>query len=77
MSIEHLVTMANDIAAYFASEPDRKAAVAGVRDHIRKFWDPSMRQKIIAQLREHDGDGMSDLARAAIEELAQSTGARA
>ena len=77
MSIEHLVTMANDIASYFASEPDHDQAVAGVRDHIRKFWDPSMRRKIIVHLRDHKGKGMHELAREAIAQLAESSSAAA
>lgn len=77
MSIEHLVTMANDIAAYFASEPNHEQAVNGVRDHIKKFWDPSMRKKIIAHLQEHKGEGMHALAREAIAQLAKTAPAAA
>ncbi|TAH46873.1 MAG: formate dehydrogenase, partial [Gammaproteobacteria bacterium] len=39
--------MANDIAAYFASEPDREAAISGIVNHIEKTWDPRMRRQII------------------------------
>lgn len=70
MSIEHLVTMANDIANFFAAEPDREIAVEGVRNHLRKFWEPRMRRKIVAHLREEGGSDLSDLARAAVERLA-------
>jgi len=71
MSIEHLVTMANDIASYFASEPDHDQAVAGVRDHIRKFWDPRMRRDLVA-LVEAGGKGLDPVALAAARELAAS-----
>ncbi|MBW4022202.1 MAG: formate dehydrogenase subunit delta [Proteobacteria bacterium] len=40
-----LVTMANQIARFFASQPSDEA-VSGVETHIRKFWDPRMRAKL-------------------------------
>jgi formate dehydrogenase subunit delta len=71
-SLEHLVTMANDIANFFRSEPDHAAAVDGVLNHIRRFWDPRMRSKIVAHLTLHGGEGLSELARAAVAKLAAS-----
>ena len=44
MNIEHLARMVNDIANYFAAEPDHATGVSGVADHLRKFWDPVMRR---------------------------------
>jgi formate dehydrogenase subunit delta len=69
MSIERLVTMANDIGHYFASEQDRAAAVAGVASHLQRFWDPRMRRQILAHAAA-GGQGLSDLALAAIKTLA-------
>ncbi|MBF8740302.1 MULTISPECIES: formate dehydrogenase subunit delta [Pseudomonas] len=43
---ESLVKMANQIAQYFASEPDRALAVEGVRQHIQSFWTPAMRRQL-------------------------------
>lgn len=40
MSSENLVKMANQIAHYFDSEPDRALAVQGVRQHLQSFWTP-------------------------------------
>ena len=37
MNADKLVTMANQIASYFQSEPDRQEAVAGTAGHIKKF----------------------------------------
>ena len=68
--VERLVAMANDIANFFHSEPDREAGIDGVATHIRRFWDPRMRRKIITHLGEHDGEGLNDIARAAIVRLA-------
>jgi formate dehydrogenase subunit delta len=70
MNAERLVEMANDIANFFHSEPDRAAAVEGVRNHIRRFWEPRMRKKIVEHMREHAGSsGLSELAMAAVEKL--------
>jgi len=63
-----LVTMANQIATFFASQPHADA-VTGVETHIRKFWDPRMRSKILALLAA-GGDGLTPLAREAIARLA-------
>lgn len=68
MDVQRLVTMANDIARYFASEPDREAAIEAVADHLRKFWTPRMREQIAAHLGAVDA-GFDDLTRQAIERL--------
>ena len=67
-----LVRMANDIANYFHAEGDRNAAIDGVVGHIRRFWEPGMRKKILAYLAEHNGEGLNELALAAIAKLAES-----
>jgi formate dehydrogenase subunit delta len=48
MNIEHLIHMANQIGAYFESEPDRAVASAGVADHLARFWEKRMRQSLYA-----------------------------
>ncbi len=68
MRIERLVTMANDIATYFTSEPDHAAAVLSVREHLKRYWDPTMRRQIKDHLA-HGGEGLVPLAREAIAEL--------
>jgi formate dehydrogenase subunit delta len=68
MNPDRLVTMANDIAAFFAAEPDRSTAIAAVANHLTKFWDPRMRREIIAH-RRAGGHGLSELAGAAVERL--------
>jgi formate dehydrogenase subunit delta len=73
-SAERLVAMANDIANYFHSEPNRDAGIDGVAGHIKRFWDPRMRRRIIAHLGEHGGAGLNDIARAAVARLAASSG---
>lgn len=65
MRIERLVTMANDIATYFTVEPDHAAAVISVRDHLKRFWDPSMLRQIKSYV-EEGGEGLLPLAREAV-----------
>lgn len=64
---QKLVYMANQITIFFASRPDDEA-IGEISNHIRKFWDPRMRAKITAYLKE-GGDGMAPRARAAVERL--------
>jgi len=65
---ENLIKMANDISAFFGSDPDHASAVNGVLDHLRKFWEPRMRKAIIAHY-QAGGEGLSDLAKDAVKQL--------
>jgi formate dehydrogenase subunit delta len=49
MSPEKLAYMANQIGQFFASQPHGRS-VAGIEDHIRKFWDPRMRKTLLDHL---------------------------
>ncbi len=70
-SAEHLVQMANDIGNFFRSEPERQDGIAGVANHIAKFWTPRMRQKLLEHLKEHGGEaGLDELPREALKLLA-------
>ena len=68
MSAERLVQMANDIGHFFAAEPQRSDAVAGIANHIQRFWDPRMRRQILAHL-EAGGTGLEELPREALASL--------
>jgi formate dehydrogenase subunit delta len=72
-----LVKMANDIADYFQSEKDRQLAVDGIVNHITRFWEPRMRKKILTHYAEQCGEGLNELARAAIAKLAEDRRASA
>ncbi|MDG5497015.1 formate dehydrogenase subunit delta [Niveispirillum sp. BGYR6] len=67
MSPDKLVSMANQIGKFFATQPGDQAA-AGIADHIRSFWDPRMRQTILAHL-DAGGQGLDPLVRQALESL--------
>jgi formate dehydrogenase subunit delta len=67
VDVHKLVKMANEIAAFFEAEPDRNAAIEGVADHLKRFWDPRMRREIVEWVDEHAGEGLTELAAAAIK----------
>jgi formate dehydrogenase subunit delta len=68
VSAERLVQMANDIGHFFAAEPKRADAIAGIAGHIQRFWDPRMRRQIAAHLA-GGGEGLEELTREAIATL--------
>jgi formate dehydrogenase subunit delta len=65
-SAEQLVRMANDIGNFFRAEPAREDAIAGIANHIDKFWTKRMRQKLAA----HGEGGLDELPLAALRRLA-------
>lgn len=68
MNPERLVDMANDIAANLVVYPDHDAAVGAMVLHLQRFWEPTMRRRIVDYLHV-DGHRLSPLAREAIEQL--------
>lgn len=59
MDTAELTRMANQIADYFSAY-GHDEAVAGIADHIQKFWDPRMRRGLLAHV-EAGGDGLDPL----------------
>jgi len=76
MNIDLLIKMANEISAYFASEPDTEQAVKDVAGHLRRYWEPRMRRQIITYYAERQGAGLSDLALRGVGLLAAAEGAK-
>ena len=74
MSHDRLVVMANQIGKFFSAQgaagKGDAAAVDGIADHLRKFWDPRMRASALTLLRQ-GGEGLDPLPRRAIEQLAE------
>jgi len=68
MHIEKLIKMANDISDFFNSESDKELAAEGVKNHIKRSWDPRMRQQIIAYCQQ-DGKELTPLAKKAVQKL--------
>jgi len=65
MSPDKLAYMANQIGRFFSSQK-HDTAVAAIEDHMRKFWDPRMRQDLIAHL---DTVSLDPPVRQAVEQL--------
>jgi formate dehydrogenase subunit delta len=57
--------MANQIAQYFASQPDR-AGRAQCAQSEQMFWAPSMRKALLAWQTEHHGEDFTPLVQAAV-----------
>ncbi|MBM3512942.1 MAG: formate dehydrogenase subunit delta [Alphaproteobacteria bacterium] len=68
MQSEKLITMANQIAKFFAHQGG-DVATAAVADHLAKFWDPRMRAQIIALVHDGQAAGLDPLAAAAVKSL--------
>ena len=64
---EKLVMMANQIATAFAAQPEDPAAATAA--HIKAFWAPAMRQRIIAH-QQAGGAGLKPIAARAVAQLA-------
>lgn len=62
MNIDLLIKMANEISAYFASEPDMEQAAKDVAGHLKRYWEPRMRRQIVTHYEDRKGAGLSELA---------------
>lgn len=67
MNPDRLVYMANQIGKFFAHQGEEKA-VAGIANHIVRFWDPRMRAAIFAHL-DAGGAGLDPFTRKAVASL--------
>lgn len=63
MTNEKMLMMANQIAIFFTSQPGEDQAQR-VADHINDFWEPRMREQLIAYLAT-GGEGLEPLVLAA------------
>ena len=69
MTTQRLVTMANQVASFFASYPEGEA-IDGTASHLKAYWDPRMRREIEAHLAEKAGAGLSHIALEAVKRIA-------
>lgn len=63
--IDHLVKMANDIAANLSFQAGSDERIA---DHINRFWAPRMRRLLIKHAADNPGE-LSDTLLAAIKKV--------
>jgi formate dehydrogenase subunit delta len=68
MDNRNLIKMANNIGAFFKSEPDRELAIQGVEQHIRNSWEPRMRKQIIEYV-QRDGSELLDIVAEAVRHI--------
>ncbi len=66
MDLDNLIVMANRIGQFFEAQPDRDEALAGIAEHVKKFWEPRMRSQILASVGTPAGAAMSDIVAAAL-----------
>ncbi len=70
MDNNNLIKMANNIGAFFKSEPDRELAIQGIEQHIRNSWEPRMRKQIIEYVQQ-GGNELLDIVSEAVLHLAK------
>jgi len=63
---DNLIRMANQIGIFFESMPDRQEALDGVATHLKKFWDPRMRQALLQHVDRAEASGIRDIVLAAV-----------
>lgn len=72
MNRGHLIRMANQIGAFFEAMPDREQAVADIATHLRRTWEPRMREEILRSLGTADEAKLTPMVRAALIALGGS-----
>jgi formate dehydrogenase subunit delta len=68
MNHDHLIRMANQIGVFFESMPDRAQALHDIVQHLKNFWDPSMRRAFLALLDGPEGAQVSAIVRQAVQQ---------
>ena len=68
MNLERLVSMANQIGAFFESQGAHEQAVGGIADHLQRFWEPRMLQAIARHV-DAGGQGLRESVAEAVRML--------
>jgi len=68
MSIDNLITMANQIGDFFKSYPDPEQAKKDIATHIKRFWALRMRQDIVSHVNDNEGEGLHPIVSEAIKQ---------
>ena len=69
MKAAKLVKMANQIGAFFATQPDHAQAVEEIANHLARTWTPGMRQQLSALAATTSAEELSELVVRAIQRL--------
>lgn len=65
-TVDTLVTMANQIGAFFETMPDRQQALLDIAEHLKRFWEPRMRRALMDHIEQQDGAGLTEIVRTAL-----------
>jgi formate dehydrogenase subunit delta len=68
MNIDNLVDMANRIGDFFQSMPDKNEAKRDIAMHLKKFWEPRMRNALIENIDLAATDRLHGIVREAVKE---------
>jgi formate dehydrogenase subunit delta len=68
MNTDNLVRMVNRIGAFFEAMPDRDEALEGIAQHVRRYWEPRMRQQLLAHLDATEGAGLDPVVLTALRQ---------
>ncbi|MDM8349136.1 formate dehydrogenase subunit delta [Pseudomonas sp. sp1636] len=69
MNATQLIKMANQIGAFFASQPDPLQARDDFAQHLKRQWDPQMRRALYAYLDAGGSEGLNAFALEALQGL--------
>jgi len=58
LNINSLIKMANQIGDFFEPYPEIRRT-EGIRNHLRTYWDPRMREALLAYIA-NNGEGIHD-----------------
>ena len=73
MNIDLLIKMANQIGSFFGTQSLEGKAPDDVAAHLKRYWDPRMREQIIAYYHDRQGAGLDPVPLAAVGLLAAAT----
>jgi formate dehydrogenase subunit delta len=76
MELENLVHMANRIGEFFAAMPDREEAREGIANHVKRYWEPRMRTRLLDHLDEARASGLDALVEEAIRSRREALAVR-
>ncbi|MBI3144701.1 MAG: formate dehydrogenase subunit delta [Pseudogulbenkiania sp.] len=66
MDTHHLARMANQIGGFFEAMPDRQEALAGIVQHIKRYWEPRMRRELQQCLQQNGGAELKEIVAEAL-----------
>ncbi|RQO61304.1 formate dehydrogenase [Paucibacter sp. KBW04] len=66
MNIQYLTQMANSIGEFFQTMPNVEEAEREVVQHLRRFWDPRMREQLLEHLDAQAGTGLLPFVKHAV-----------